>query len=109
MCGFSGMQVRGLAEQQLFDLLVIESTGVSLPLPVAATFGLPPPHLPDGGGSIVREGSGTDKPTVRNFPPTSSFPSPANAPLVGLSDVARLDSLVTVVDAEVHQVSQGMI
>ena len=99
----SQLQVRGLAEKQLFDLLVIESTGVSLPLPVAATFGLPPPLLLDGGGSLVSEGSGSHTPTVRSGSPDSSSSSPAapTAPLVGLSDVARLDSLVTVVDAEV--------
>ncbi len=57
-------EVRKLAAQGTFDCLIIESTGISLPLPVAATFG----HVDERGES--------------------------------LSDEARLDSLVTVVDAE---------
>lgn len=56
-------EVRRLAEEQRFDHLVIESTGVSEPLPVAATFDF-------------RDEDG-----------------------VSLSDVARLDTMVTVVDA----------
>lgn len=57
-------EIRTLAQQRRFDCLIVESTGVSLPLPVAATFGF----VDDSGRS--------------------------------LSDIARLDSLVTVVDAE---------
>ena len=56
-------EVRQLAEQGRFDYLVIESTGISEPLPVAATF---------------------------------SFRDEAGA---ALDDVARLDTMVTVVDA----------
>ncbi|HEY0293290.1 MAG TPA: zinc metallochaperone GTPase ZigA [Hansschlegelia sp.] len=56
-------EVRRLAEQRRFDHLVIESTGVSEPLPVAATF---------------------------------DFRDESEA---SLSDVARLDTMVTVVDA----------
>jgi len=56
-------EVRRLAEERRFDHLVIESTGVSEPLPVAATFDF-------------RDESGAS-----------------------LSDVARLDTMVTVVDA----------
>ncbi len=56
-------EVRGLAEAGRFDCLVIESTGISEPLPVAATF---------------------------------SFRDEAGA---CLGDVARLDAMVTVVDA----------
>jgi len=56
-------EVRRLAEQQRFDYLLIESTGISEPLPVAATF-------------EFRDADGRS-----------------------LSDVARLDTLVTVVDA----------
>lgn len=56
-------EVRRLAEERRFDHLVIESTGVSEPLPVAATFDF-------------RDEDG-----------------------VSLSDVARLDTMVTVVDA----------
>ena len=56
-------EVRRLAEEGRFDYLLIESTGISEPLPVAATF-----DFRDEGG-------------------------------VSLSDVARLDTMVTVVDA----------
>lgn len=56
-------EVRRLAELGRFDALVIESTGISEPLPVATTFDF-------------RDESGTS-----------------------LSDVARLDAMVTVVDA----------
>ncbi|MCG2842052.1 zinc metallochaperone GTPase ZigA [Sandaracinobacter sp. RS1-74] len=56
-------EVRALAEAGRFDYLVIESTGISEPLPVAATF---------------------------------SFRDEAG---VSLDDVARLDTMVTVVDA----------
>jgi G3E family GTPase len=56
-------EVRGLAETRRFDYLLIESTGISEPLPVAATFDF-------------RDQDGES-----------------------LSDVARLDTMVTVVDA----------
>ncbi len=56
-------EVRTLAEQGRFDYLLIESTGIAEPLPVAATFDF-------------RDESGRS-----------------------LSDVARLDTMVTVVDA----------
>jgi len=56
-------EVRGLAEQGRFDYLLIESTGIAEPLPVATTF-----EFRDENGQ-------------------------------SLSDVARLDTMVTVVDA----------
>ena len=56
-------EVRALAEQGRFDYLIIESTGIAEPLPVAATFDF-------------RDEEGHS-----------------------LSDVARLDTMVTVVDA----------
>ena len=56
-------EVRALAESGRFDYLVIESTGISEPLPVAATFDFRDEHG------------------------------------MSLSDVARLDTMVTVVDA----------
>jgi G3E family GTPase len=56
-------EVRRLAAEQRFDYLIIESTGISEPMPVAATF-------------AVRDEQGNS-----------------------LSDVAALDTLVTVVDA----------
>lgn len=57
-------EVSKLAEQKKFDYLLIESTGISEPLPVAETF-----TFSDGTGQ-------------------------------SLSDVARLDTMVTVVDAK---------
>lgn len=57
------LEVRRLAQEDRFDYLLIESTGISEPLPVAATFDF-------------RDEDG-----------------------VSLSDVARLDTMVTVVDA----------
>jgi G3E family GTPase len=57
------LEVRRLAAEGRFDYLLIESTGISEPMPVAATF-------------AVRDANG-----------------------FSLSDVARLDTLVTVVDA----------
>jgi len=56
-------EVRRLAEEQRFDYLLIESTGISEPVPVAQTF-----VFEDEGG-------------------------------VTLADIARLDTMVTVVDA----------
>lgn len=56
-------EVRGLAEQGRFDHLLIESTGISEPLPVASTF-----EFRDEDGA-------------------------------SLSDLSRLDSMITVVDA----------
>ena len=56
-------EVRALAESGRYDYLVIESTGISEPLPVAATFDFRDEHG------------------------------------MSLSDVARLDTIVTVVDA----------
>ena len=57
------LEVNKLAKEKKFDYLVIESTGISEPLPVAETF---------------------------------TF---ADETGVSLSDVARLDTMVTVVDA----------
>jgi G3E family GTPase len=56
-------EVRRLAQERRFDYLLIESTGISEPLPVAATF-----HFRDEDGAC-------------------------------LGDVARLDTMVTIVDA----------
>jgi len=57
------IEIRQLAKEQRFDYLLIESTGISEPLPVAETF-------------TFRDESG-----------------------ISLSDIARLDTMVTVVDA----------
>jgi G3E family GTPase len=57
------VEIKRLAEEQRFDAILIESTGVAEPMPIAETFGF----VDDEGAS--------------------------------LSDVARLDTMVTVVDA----------
>ncbi len=57
-------EVKRLAEEKRFDYLLIESTGISEPMPVAATFS-------------VRDEDG-----------------------FSLSDIARLDTMVTVIDSE---------
>ena len=85
-------EVRNLAEQNRFDCLIVESTGVSLPLPVAATFGLaatPPPASDLPGGDLHDHHDEVQRPGAASV-----------SPLSGLADVARLDSLVTVVDAQ---------
>jgi G3E family GTPase len=64
---------------QAFDCCVIESTGISLPMPVAASFALVDQEQHDSSSSSDASSS-------------SSVPS--------LQQVARLDTLVTVVDGE---------
>eukprot|EP00878_Enallax_costatus_P044622 GHUV01053317.1.p1 GENE.GHUV01053317.1~~GHUV01053317.1.p1 ORF type:complete len:319 (+),score=100.04 GHUV01053317.1:678-1634(+) len=73
-------EIRALAAQQAFDCCVIESTGISLPMPVAATFA----HeaAAEGGTAVDPESNSSQQ-----------------VPL-GLGDVAELDTLVTVVDGE---------
>ncbi|GAX82190.1 hypothetical protein CEUSTIGMA_g9618.t1 [Chlamydomonas eustigma] len=78
-------EVRTLALKQCFDCLIVESTGVSLPLPVAASFGLSSSEL----GFEEVESSEEGSHSVETREAESS-----------LSDVAKLDSLITVVDAQ---------
>jgi G3E family GTPase len=67
---------------QVFDCCVIESTGISLPMPVAATFALmDQEHEADGVSS-------------------SSRSSGDSSTLGSLQQVAQLDNLVTVVDGQ---------
>ena len=66
-------EVRRLAAKRRFDYLLIESTGISEPLPIAATF-----DFHDESGS-------------------------------SLSDVARLDTMVTVVDATQREQQHGQL
>jgi len=83
--------VKSLSEEMAFDYLVIESTGISEPLPVAQTF------VMDVEGAQVAnvgvEGSPTD---TRAAGLATVAVSPQ---LKSLSNFARLDTMVTVVDA----------
>mmetsp|Transcript_3998 Transcript_3998/g.10109 ORF Transcript_3998/g.10109 Transcript_3998/m.10109 type:complete len:555 (-) Transcript_3998:108-1772(-) len=74
--------VRALSEEQSFDYLVIESTGISEPLPVAQTFVMDVDDFLDEG----QENQATEA-------------KKKNGPNKRLSDWARLDTMVTVVDA----------
>lgn len=65
-------QVAALAEEKLFDYIIIESTGVSEPLPVAETF---------------------------TFELSGDSSAGTALPAKSLNEVARLDTLVTVIDA----------
>jgi len=73
-----------LAQEGTFDYLVIESTGVSEPLPVAETFTFE-----------VAPGDADAKEPAPEAPPSAS----GGAIPSSLADLARLDTLVTVVDA----------
>ncbi|KAF6255133.1 CobW/HypB/UreG, nucleotide-binding domain-containing protein [Scenedesmus sp. NREL 46B-D3] len=80
-------EVRRLAAQQAFDCCVIESTGISLPMPVAATFAYDDENddtAPSGNSSSSGMQPG----------------APTGHGLGGLAKVARLDTLVTVVDGQ---------
>ena len=71
------LELAGLARQGEIDHIVVESTGISEPLPVAQTFSAPI-QQPDGEGSEL---------------------TAATLGLRSLNDIAHLHSLVTVVDA----------
>lgn len=73
--------VKKLAEEEKYDYLVIESTGISEPLPVAQTFTM------DVNGNGEQEGNEDDQDqgNHEDFEPLSRF--------------AQLDTLVTVIDA----------
>lgn len=82
--------VKSLSQEKTFDYLVIESTGISEPLPVAQTFVMDANDL-ESGQDPEHDPSGDDgknqKLTV------------ATAQLNSLSQYATLDTMVTVVDA----------
>jgi G3E family GTPase len=76
---------------QAFDCCVIESTGISLPMPVAATFAYDEDdeqHNSDPHDSSSNSSSSTEAAAA------------AGNGLGGLAKVARLDTLVTVVDGQ---------
>ena len=76
-------EVRRLAAEGRFDYLLIESTGISEPLPVAGGFDY-----------LLIESTGISEP----LPVAATFDFRDEAG-ESLSDVARLDTMVTVVDA----------
>ena len=94
--------VKALSEEARFDYLVIESSGISEPLPVAQTFimdvdGAGDGHAGHGHGHDHDHGEqGQEKPPA---PPQPQQLTPASNPYKSLSNFARLDTLCTVVDA----------
>lgn len=103
-------EVRALALQHKFDYLVIESTGVSVPMPVAATFatgldGEDHHHDHDHDeehedGVVEFEQTGSSSSSKEEGGHGGSSSASQALAQGGLADVARLDTLVTVVDAE---------
>ena len=101
--------VRALSEEKVFDYLVIESTGISEPLPVAQTF------LMDVDGMVEDPGNTEEGVILEPLEPlepddvekssVEMVTSSENAPVIAtdvaksLSHFARLDTMVTVVDA----------
>jgi G3E family GTPase len=86
--------VKSLADEGAYDYLVIESSGISEPLPVAQTFVMDVEE-PEGGGE--EGGEGEEEPKEKK--PKSQQTTPATEAYKSLSNFARLDTLCTVVDA----------
>ena len=90
--------VKSLSEENTFDYLIIESTGISEPLPVAQTFTMTEEelngeHEHDHEHSDVEEdGEGGDSDEENDDDETQEVDA--------LSKYARLDTMATVVDAE---------
>ncbi|WIA37349.1 hypothetical protein OEZ86_014278 [Tetradesmus obliquus] len=83
-------EVRRLAAQQAFDCCVIESTGISLPMPVAATFAY----------EDAEDDEDDTAPADDSSSSSVEVTAAAGSGLGGLAKVARLDTLVTVVDGQ---------
>jgi G3E family GTPase len=82
---------------QAFDCCVIESTGISLPMPVAATFAY------DDDAEHAEEHDTHQNNSSNSSSSSGSSEAAAAAvgnQLGGLAKVARLDTLVTVVDGQ---------
>ena len=105
--------VKALSKESAFDYLIIESTGISEPLPVAQTFVMD--IDPEGDGDEVEEdlvatkvrpskkskktqhdADGTDTTALKGRKTADKLETPEK---ISLSSFARLDTLVTVVDA----------
>jgi len=99
--------VRALSEERAFDYLVIESTGISEPLPVAQTFTMDVDDMTavaddDETGESSDAAADAETVSQEGTKAEASSGAPGDA-VVGevksLSHFARLDTLVTVVDA----------
>ena len=87
------VEVAALAREGRFDHLIIESTGISEPLPVAETFTF---ELEPAGEGGAERGSVEDVSRVIEF--EAATEAVTTALPESLMGVARLDSMVTVVD-----------
>lgn len=111
--------VKALSEEKAFDYLIIESTGISEPLPVAQTFvmdvdeegdeddgdsKLATKKVPASNKSRAKKDGGGDEnegtaPAVSKFKGRKTAPNKDGPENNSLSKFARLDTLVTVVDS----------
>eukprot|EP01027_Heterolobosea_sp_BB2_P006327 GEZU01009580.1.p1 GENE.GEZU01009580.1~~GEZU01009580.1.p1 ORF type:complete len:419 (+),score=182.80 GEZU01009580.1:418-1674(+) len=89
------VEVAKLAKENRFDYLLIETSGISEPMPVAETFTFEIPVVMDGKGKSNISVSVTD-----NDKKGGAASSSQEGTGVSLSDVARLDTMVTVIDAK---------
>jgi len=94
------IEIKKLALQQKFDYLLIESTGVSEPLPVAETFTFAPleHHDHDENGECVKEDCEEDNHDDCDKGDSKSESKESAMKVLG--DIADLDCMVTVMDAK---------
>jgi G3E family GTPase len=81
--------VKSLSQEKTFDYLVIESTGISEPLPVAQTFVM---DVDDAEGADDEDDGGDESGKKKKL-------TVATTELNSLSQYATLDTMVTVIDA----------
>ena len=97
--------VKALSEEQAFDYLVIESTGISEPLPVAQTFVMDVEAAEEAEEEAAELAEATTTPGTAPAKPTGADAGgdggadEGDAKPQSLSNFATLDTLVTVVDA----------